>query len=141
IEYSKVGNIEVLYTDNKNKLKYNSNMSNLRDSETMISLRNEESEEEKFALDKVFDYIKEDKDTYELIRFGIDNNIFIIEFNLHSTYDDIYNKKMSNELHELISKNENSVKYIANQEVKVMKVIFNKGINVTEPIIFEYKMD
>ncbi|WMM25696.1 hypothetical protein RBU61_03245 [Tissierella sp. MB52-C2] len=139
IAYSKVGRVETSYIDTKNKLKYSSNINNSRDSQTMITLRNEESEGEKLILEAIFDYIRECKENYELKRFGTDNNKLIIEFDLY-TVDDIHNQeieKTSNGLFELIMENENTNRYIEEQEVKSIKVIFNKETNDMEPIIFE----
>ncbi|WP_353092905.1 hypothetical protein [Tissierella praeacuta] len=139
IEYSKVGRLEISYTDTKNKLKYSSNINNSRDSQTMITLRNEESEGEKLILEEIFDYIREYKENYELKRFGTDSNILIIEFDIY-TVDDIHNQeieKISNGLFEMITENENTNKYINDEEVKSMKIIFNKETNDMGPIIFE----
>lgn len=54
IEYSKVGNAEALYIDNKNtpKLKYSSNTGILMDSETITALNDNEPEEEDLILKK-----------------------------------------------------------------------------------------
>lgn len=139
IAYSKVGRVEISYTDTKNKLKYSSNINNSRDSQTMITLRNEESEGEKLILEEIFDYIREYKKNYELRRFGTDNNELIIEFDLY-TVDDIHNQeieKISNGLFKLIMEKENTNTYIEEQEVKSIKAIFNKETNDMEPIIFE----
>ncbi|WP_333638155.1 hypothetical protein [Tissierella praeacuta] len=139
IEYSKVGRLEISYADRKNKLKYSSNINNSRDSQTMITLRNEKSEGEKLILEEIFKYIKEYKKNYELKRFGTDNNILIIEFHIY-TVDDIHNQeieKISKGLFHMIMENENTNKYINDEEVKSMKIIFNKETNDMEPIIFE----
>lgn len=80
-------------------------MGNLMDSETMIALSNKESKEENLILEETFNYIKDDKEKYEVTRFGIEDNILIIEFNLHSTYSDNLSKeleKMSIELSDLV---------------------------------------
>ncbi|MGJ0846247.1 hypothetical protein ACR77J_06135 [Tissierella praeacuta] len=139
IEYSKVGRLEISYADRKNKLKYSSNINNSRDSQTMITLRNEKSEGEKLILEEIFKYIKEYKKNYELKRFGTDNNILIIEFHIY-TVDGIHNQeieKISKGLFHMIMENENTNKYINDEEVKSMKIIFNKETNDMEPIIFE----
>lgn len=139
IEYSKVGGLQILYTDTKNKLKYSSNINNSRDSQTMITLRNEESKGEKLILEEIFDYIRQYKKNYELKRFGIDNNELIIEFDLY-TVNEIHNQeieKISNGLFEIIIKNENTNRYINDGEVKSMKIVFNKELDDIEPIIFE----
>ncbi|TCU75625.1 hypothetical protein EV204_103180 [Tissierella praeacuta] len=139
IEYSKIGRLEISYTDRKNKLKYSSNINNSRHSQTMITLRNEKSEGEKLILEEIFKYIKEYKKNYELKRFGTDNNILIIEFYIY-TVDDIHNQeieKISKGLFHMIMENENTNKYINDEEVKSMKIIFNKETNDMEPIIFE----
>ncbi|MBU5425787.1 hypothetical protein KQI41_05105 [Tissierella pigra] len=139
IEYSKVGRLEILYTDTKNKLKYSSNINNSRDSQTMITLRNEESKGEKLILEEIFDYIRQYKKNYELKRFGKDNNELIIEFDLY-TVNEIHNQeieKISNELFELIMENENTNRYINDGEVKSMKIVFNKEVNDMDPIVFE----
>ncbi|WP_312668073.1 hypothetical protein [Tissierella praeacuta] len=139
IEYSKIGRLEISYTDRKNKLKYSSNINNSRDSQTMITLRNEKFEGEKLILEEIFKYIKEYKKNYELKRFGTDNNILIIEFHIYAV-DDIHNQeieKISKGLLHMIMENENTNKYINDEEVKSMKIIFNKETNDMEPIIFE----
>jgi hypothetical protein len=139
IAYSKVGRVETSYTDTKDKLKYSSNINNSRDSQTMIALRNEESESEKLILEEIFHYIRGYKENYELKRFGTDNNELIIEFDLY-TVDDIHNQeieKISNGLFELIMEKENTNRYIEEQEAKSIKVIFNKESNDMGAIIFE----
>ena len=139
IAYSKVGRVETSYTDTKDKLKYSSNINNSRDSQTMIALRNEESESEKLILEEIFHYIRGYKENYELKRFGTDNNELIIEFDLY-TVDDIHNQeieKISNGLFELIMEKENTNRYIEEQEAKSIKVIFNRESNDMGAIIFE----
>ena len=139
IEYSKVGRLQISYTDTKNKLKYSSNINNSRDSQTMITLRNEESKGEKLILEEIFDYIRQYKKNYELKRFGKDNNELIIEFDLY-TVNEIHNQeieKISNGLFEIIIENENTNRYINDGEVKSMKIVFNKELDDIEPIIFE----
>lgn len=143
IEYAKIGQISIKNKDSKYKLEYDFKMENLSDEQTMTYLRNEESEEEKESLEKVFEFIKGSKEKHELRRFGVEEKILIIEFDLDGSVngDSVRElAKMSNGLHNLSVKDSSLQEYISNNKVRSMKIIFDRQEDNVDPIIYEYEV-
>lgn len=69
-EFSRVITTGVTFLDKENSLQHSSVSGNIRDSEILTALRNEESESEKAALAKTFDIIGDDRGAYELAKFA-----------------------------------------------------------------------
>lgn len=143
IEYGKVGEFIIINKDSKHHLEYNFSEINSKDPETMKSLRNENSKEEKEAIERLFEFMDGDREVYELTRFGTEENILIIEFNL---YKEIGGKdirelaKMSNEVHNLANKDNKFQSYIEEKNIKSIRLNFDRGEDRDE-IIYEYEVE
>lgn len=142
IEYGKIGEFIIINKDSKHSLEYNFNEINSKDSETMKSLRNESSKEEKEAIERLFEFMDGDRDVYELTRFGSEENVLVIEFNL---YKEIGGKdirelaKMSNEVHNLAVKDNKFQAYIEEKNIRSIRLNFDRGEGRDE-IIYEYEV-
>ena len=142
IEYGKIGEFIIINKDSKHSLEYNFNEINSKDSETMKSLRNENSKEEKEAIERLFEFMDGTRDVYELTRFGSEENVLVIEFNL---YKDIGGKdirelaKMSNDVHNLAVKDNKFQSYIEEKNIKSIRLNFDRGEDRDE-IIYEYEV-
>lgn len=142
IEYGKIGEFIIINKDSKHSLEYNFNEINSKDSETMKSLRNENSKEEKEAIERLFEFMDGTRDVYELTRFGSEENVLVIEFNL---YKDIGGKdirelaKMSNDVHNLAAKDNKFQSYIEEKNIKSIRLNFDRGEDRDE-IIYEYEV-
>lgn len=142
IEYGKIGEFIIINKDSKHSLEYNFNEINSKDSETMKSLRNENSKEEKEAIERLFEFMDGTRDVYELTRFGSEENVLVIEFNL---YKDIGGKdirelaKMSNDVHNLAVKDNKFQSYIEEKNIKFIRLNFDRGEDRDE-IIYEYEV-
>lgn len=142
IEYGKIGEFIIINKDSKHSLEYNFNEINSKDSETMKSLRNENSKEEKEAIERLYEFMDGTRDVYELTRFGSEENVLVIEFNL---YKDIGGKdirelaKMSNDVHNLAVKDNKFQSYIEEKNIKFIRLNFDRGEDRDE-IIYEYEV-
>lgn len=133
-EFSKIESTSISYIDEINRIHHTSNMGNIRNSETMIALRNEESQEEQIALENLFAFIENQKDKYQLFRFGIENNQLVMEFYEHHTEAELYlsPEDLSDELHSLVIEDESFTQYIDGRAQELIIVFTND--------IFEYEI-
>lgn len=114
-EFSRVITTGITFLDKENSLQYSSVSGNIRDSEILTALRNEESESEKAALAKTFDIIGEDRTAYQLNKFGIMDNRFIMVFHdrtLEGEDANLTPEELSGRLYTLVSEDIDFEQYI-----------------------------
>ena len=80
LEFSRVETLSFHFTDYSREQNYLVSYVQSKEPETLVAFRNEESEAEKLALEKTFEVIGEDKESYILTKFGIRNEILWIDF-------------------------------------------------------------
>lgn len=126
-EFSMVITTDINFVDREHNLGHGSVSGNVRDSNTITTLRNEESEAEKLALEKTFDLIREDLETYQLSRFGIIENIFIIDFFDYPAEGEpsLTMEELSEKLFKLVREDLDFIEYMDNQADQLL-VMFNE---------------
>lgn len=130
-EFSRVITTDINFVDREHNLGHGSVSGNIRDSNIITTLRNEESEAEKLALEKTFDLIREDLESYQLYRFGIIDNIFIIDFFDYAIEGEpnITMEELSEELYTLVTEDLDFIEYIDNQANQLIVMFTEKSFN------------
>lgn len=130
-EFSRVITMDINFVDREHNLGHGSVSGNIRDSNIITTLRSEESEAERLALEKTFDLIREDLETYQLSRFGIMDNTFIIDFFNYSLEGEpnITMEEISEKLYTLVSEDLDFIEYIDNQANQLVVMFDEKSFN------------
>lgn len=133
-EFSKIYETNIRYIDKINKLEHSAEMDHLRDDETILALRNEESQVERELLKELFTYTSGDKRDYQINRFGIEDDKLLIEFINYSVEEEEL-EDLSQEIYKEILGYDDLNKYTAN-EITELEIIFDNGQVTT----FEYEI-
>lgn len=142
MEFVRIGEINSIYTDSKNKIKNNENHGMLRDKDTMKSLAIYENESEKIVLDSLFNYldnILEDKkdimESYDIKRFGIDKSYILLELDIYDNdKKEEDSEEISNDLNNIIKENTEYIK-----DIDIIKIKLSYPNQSGELIEYEYK--
>lgn len=126
-EFSRVITTSINFEDKENNLQHSLVSGHIRDSEIMTTLRNEESEAERAALEKTFDLIREDKEDYQLSRFGIEEDRLLIVFFDYGNDGEpnLTIEELSEKLHDLVNQDEDFDQYILNRADELI-IMFNE---------------
>lgn len=131
-EFSRVITVGMTFLDKENSLQHSSVSGNIRDSQILTALRNEESESEKAALAKTFDIIGPDKESYKLNKFGIMDNLFIMDIHniaIEGEEANLSPKELSDRLYNLVSEDIDFQQYINSRADELVIMFTERSYN------------